>query len=194
MAFEIYTGTASSLNDIIDKMIEMWEFDESDTTSSVHTATYGNAVIKGQNQILFNGGTAVSPSSSIFSAGATFHVIKSDTAIMATWLYSNYMPAIVVGTLTNTDGSTGKGVLFQDPNQSLYAVMGEETNSQWSISSLIRTSDGVMQLVPYVSPVGGWYFDNCYWTIIDTSLVKQGKYIIGEDTFYIARRIAIKEE
>lgn len=194
MAFEIYTGTASSLNDIIDKMIEMWEFDESDTTSSVHTATYGNAVIKGQNQILFNGETAVSPSREIFSAGVTFHVVKSNTAIMATWLYANYPIAIVVGTLTNTDGTAGKGALFQDSNQYLYAVMGEESNSQWSISSIFRTSDGIMQLIPYVTPTGGWYFDNCYWTIVDTSFIKQGKYIIGEDTFYIARRIAIKEE
>ncbi|MBR1563361.1 MAG: hypothetical protein IJ645_09175, partial [Ruminococcus sp.] len=48
MEFQIYNGvldTNLTTNQIIDKAIEMWDFDSVDQTSTLHSATYGNVKI-----------------------------------------------------------------------------------------------------------------------------------------------------
>ena len=192
MAFEIYSGKGT-LNDIIDKMIEMWNFDSTDTTSSVHTATYGNAVIKGQHQILFNGETPVTPGGSeIFTSNSEFKIVKTDNSIMACWYYYNSYYCLLVGNVKNVDGTVGKGALARI-NGYYYAVTGTVTTSSFDYTSRTVADGLIAQLVPIVAS-GGWYFDNAYFKLVDDSIKKIGKYMVGDDVYYIHDITAIKEE
>jgi hypothetical protein len=67
------------------------------------------------------------------------------------------------------------------------------SSSQSNISDTFRTSEEITQLIPYVSAVGGWFFDNAYRLIMGASNQK-GKFSIDDGIFYIVNRCAIKEE
>ena len=198
MSMVVYNGTTSNnnpedMNEILDKLMEMWTFDDTDTESTYHSATYGNAKIKVSNQNgrfgLYNGDTEVNSNIGYYNQNV-YTIAKTDNAVMlmlgagsGTW------NVWIIGTLTNIDGTTGKGIIGVDSDSIWYAVMGDSVQS--SISDTLRASQDITQLVPYVSSVGGWYFDNALRMILGTTL--KGKYMLDNVTYYIAGRNAIKE-
>lgn len=199
MSMVVYNGTTSGntpaiMNTILDKLMDMWTFDDTDTESTYHSATYGNAKIKVSNQDgrigLYNGNTVVNSDIGYYNQNV-YTIAKTDNAVMlmlgagsGTW------DVWIIGTLTNIDGTTGKGIIgVIGSNSNWYAVMGDSVQS--SISDTLRASSDITQLVPYVSSVGGWYFDNALRMILGTTL--KGKYMLDNVTYYIAGRNAIKE-
>jgi hypothetical protein len=202
MAFIIYNGTTSGnntsdMNEILDKLIEMWDFDSVDQESERHSATYGNAMIRTSTQ---NGRFAlelVDEAILIENLGYfnsnTYTIVKTDNAVMlALGAGSGIWDVWIIGTLTNIDGTTGKGIIgIAGSTGAWYAVLGDST--QANVTDTLRTSQDIAQLVPYVSTQGGWYFDNAYRLLIAQSAALKGKYQIGEDVYYIAGRSAIKE-
>lgn len=196
MAFEIYNGTGNGTA-MFTKLNEMWEFDSYDDTSGI-VATYGNAKFElPSSEILriYNGTTQI-VNQEAFYGNALFTIVKSESSIMLSWFYNQYIHTIIIGTLANADGtSTGKGIVFTDGlnnNSPYYMVAG--TNADSSISNVLRQTDVLTQLTPQVSMREGWIFDNAYRSLYDTSGSKRGLYMIGSDRFYISGRAAIKEE
>ena len=196
MAFEIYNGTASTFTQVVDKLIEMWDFDSVDQESSEHTATYGNAKIGGINAVVrfYSNDTAIF-NSETFTAG-NYTIVKSDNAILVSWKYSSYTYTLIFGNLTNVDGTTGKGAILDNGRTSnycpYYLVAGENTDSNVSLAK--TNTDILIQLIPYVSRTGGWVFDNAYRVLFDTTDGRRGLYMIGDERFYISEWTAIKEE
>lgn len=209
MAFEIYNGTAadrtvSEMNKIIDKLAEMWEFDSVDETSTLHSVTYGDCVlsvnsshdgainITADGTSIFSSGYLV-----VFDAPYRYTIVKASNAIM---LSMNYDPGvfttIIIGTTTNINGGTGKGMLFADSSTSAYWEAGCGSTIQPQDSDTMRSSDtnGLIQLIPYAFSVGGWYFDNAYRVALAERTSNHGLYEIGNDRYYISMRTAIKEE
>lgn len=193
MAFEIYNGTGNGTT-MFQKLNEMWDFDSYDDTSGI-VATYGNAKFEiptaGSILRFYNGETSMY-NSELFQVNI-FTIIKTNTAIMLSWKYGNYSHTIVIGTITNVDGSTDKGAILTLGNSGNYYMVAG-TNGDTNISTSIITTDVLTQFVQQVSIFGGWIFDNAYRSIFDTSDNKRGLYMIGSDRFYISGRAAIKEE
>jgi hypothetical protein len=202
MAFIIYNGTTSGndtsdMNEILDKLMEMWDFDSVDQESERHSATYGNAMIRTSTQ---NGRFAlelVDEAILIENLGyynqGVYTIVKTDNAVMlALGAGSGTWHVWIIGTLTNIDGTTGKGIIgVIGDTGAWYAVLGDST--QANVTDTLRTSQDLTQLVPYVSTQGGWYFDNAYRLLIGLNNTLKGKYQIGEDVYYITGRSAIKE-
>jgi hypothetical protein len=202
MAFVIYNGTTSGntqsdMNEILDKLIEMWNFDSVDQSSAKHSATYGNAMIRTSTQDGRFALELVDEAILIENLGYynsnNYTIVKTDNAIMLILgAGSNINDVWIIGSLTNIDGTTGKGIVgVVGGTGAWYAVVGNSTQS--NITDTFRTSQDMTQLIPYVSTVGGWYFDNAYRMIIGLNSVLKGKYILGAETYYIAGRSAIKE-
>ena len=194
MAFNIYNGSATALEQIIDKLTEMWNFDSVDQEE--HTATYGNAKISGFRLgiTLYNGETSIYNAEAF--QGGNYTIVKSDNAILASWKYSSNTFTLIVGNLTNVDGTTGKGMCLCTGNTGMscpyYLVAGESADSNISFSRI--NTDVLTQLVPYVSVNGGWVFDNAYRVLFDTTNGRRGLYTIGNNRYYISEWTAIKEE
>lgn len=198
MAFEIYNGSAATFTQVVDKLIEMWEFDSVDQESAEHTATYGNAKIGGLNAVvrLYSNNTSIY-NAEAFTAG-NYTIVKSDNAILVSWRYSssNYTYTLIFGNLTNVDGTAGKGAILDTGRPSnlcpYYLVAGQNADSN---VTLARTNTDILtQLIPYVSRNGGWVFDNAYRTLYDTQDGRRGLYTIGNNRYYISEWTAIKEE
>lgn len=202
MAFVIYNGTTSGndtedMNEILDKLIEMWDFDEVDQESERHSATYGNAKIRTSTQDGRYALELVDEAILIENLGYynqnVYTIVKTDNAVMlALGAGSGTWDVWIIGTLTNIDGTTGKGIVgIAAGTGAWYAVLGDST--QMNITDTLRTSQDIAQLIPYVSASGGWYFDNAFRTLIAQSATLKGKYQVGEDVYYFAGRSAIKE-
>lgn len=202
MAFVIYNGTTSGndtedMNEILDKIIEMWDFDEVDQESERHSATYGDAMIRTSTQDGRFALELVDEAILIENLGYynqnVYTIVKTDNAVMlALGAGSGTWDVWIIGTLTNIDGTTGKGIVgIAAGTGAWYAVLGDST--QMNITDTLRTSQDIAQLIPYVSAEGGWYFDNAFRTIIAQSATLKGKYQVGEDVYYFAGRSAIKE-
>jgi hypothetical protein len=202
MAFVIYNGTTSGndtedMNEILDKLIEMWDFDSVDQESERHSATYGNAMIRTSTQDGRFALELVDEAILIENLGYynsnTYTIVKTDNAVMlALGAGSGTWDVWIIGKLTNIDGTTGKGIIgIVSGTGAWYAVLGDST--QANVTDTLRSSQDIAQLVPYVSTQGGWYFDNAYRLLIGLNNTLKGKYQIGEDVYYIAGRSAIKE-
>lgn len=193
MAFEIYNGTGNGTT-MFQKLNEMWDFDSYDDTSGI-VATYGNAKFEipttGSILRFYNDTTQIYNAEAF--QGGIFTIVKADTAIMLSWAYRSYTHTIIIGTLTNVDGSTGKGAVLTPGNSGNYYMVAG-TNADTNISTAFITTDVLTQFVQQVSIFGGWVFDNAYRSIFDTSDSKRGLYMIGSDRYYISGRTAIKDE
>jgi hypothetical protein len=183
------------MNEILDKLAEYWDFDSTDTTSTYHSVTYGNAKISSLNQAgrydLYNGELTIGSAIGYYNS-YTYTIIKTDSSVMlALGAGSGYYDIWIVGKITNVDGTTGKGIIGVQSDSNWYAVMGD--SSQSNVSDTFRASEEVTQLVPYVSSVGGWFFDNAYRLLIGLNSTLKGRFMLGDDVYYIAGRSAIKE-
>lgn len=206
MAFEIYNGVASGAtvagcNEIIDKIIEMWECDSSDTESAGHSATYGNCTIAtntsnaGRFIVTMNGET-LAASFQISSNNLSYKIVKAGSALI---LHINSSSAsntnvFVFGTITNIDGRIGKGALeVTAASQSTFYACTDDENTL-GVSDYLRTTDGLVQLAPYISTFKGWYFDTVYRVLAANNGTLVGEYAINGETYFIAYRTAIKDE
>lgn len=207
MAFEIYNGVASGAtvagcNEIIDKIIEMWDCDSSDTTSEGHSATYGNCTIAtntggttGAFTVTMNG-TTLTTAMQLSSSNLSYKVVKATNALLVyTNPYSNgNVNVFVFGTVTNIDGSTGKGALeVINLATAAFTACTDDENTV-NVSDTMRTTDGLVQLAPYISTFGGWYFDNAFRVYAANSYTNVGEYTINGENYFMAYRTAIKDE
>lgn len=203
MAFEIYNGTlSSSVNEIIDKLAEMWDFDSTDLESSSHSVTYGNAMLF-QNNALWQlalykteNGADTMIDYYTTASGRRYSIVAASDAVLISMESSNgSFATYIIGDLTNVDGTTGKGGLIVGDNDSAswYSVMGT-TIEQPGATETFRTSTEMSQLIPYVSSATGYYFDNAYRLTVGTTYRNRGVYTIGDNRYYISQRTAIKEE
>lgn len=205
MAFEIYNGQASgstqaAVNQIIDKLAEMWEWDSTDLESSNHSLTYGDVKISTAASSYFWGIALFKGNTQLIveikgTSDNRYTIVKSANAIMLSYGGGNTgtWTTLIVGTLTNINGNTGKGALMsKGSDNNWYAVVGDDTQS--NISDTMRTTDAITQLIPYVSDAGGWYFNNAFRMLMGWGTSLRGLYAIGNDRFYISQRTAIKEE
>lgn len=204
MAFEIYNGVASGAtvagcNEIIDKIIEMWDCDSSDTTSAGHSATYGNCTIAtntsntGRFTVTMNGET-MSTQFALTANNLSYKIAKTTNAIIVVVSAPNTgsINVFVLGTITNIDGSTGKGALEVTGAGNWNACTDDQNTL--NVSDSMRTTDGLVQLAPYVSTFKGWYFDTVYRVLAANNGTLVGEYAINGETYFIAYRTAIKDE
>ena len=199
MAFEIYNGIGDEPNSIIDKAIEMWGFDSSDTESSYHSATYGNVKIAKTNTNSL--ALYVDATHQVYddlTAGAHWTIVKSDSALLISFEKStNSFATIVVGTCTGSDGVQGKGGIYVTSANEAATYIGTD---DWSSghspadNTALRVSTELNQLVQVAAPQGKYYFNNAYRMILGISGTYRGLYTIGDDRYYISQRTAIKEE
>ena len=205
MAFEIYSGVVSGVtvagcNEIIDKIIEMWDCDSSDTTSEGHSATYGNCTIAantanaGRFIVTMNGET-VSAGLQLNSNNLSYKIIKTNGALI---LHINTASAsnvnvFVFGTITNIDGRAGKGALeVTAATAAAFSACTDDENTL-NVSDTMRTTDGLVQLAPYISTFKGWYFDNVYRVLAVNNATLVGEYTINGENYFVAYRTAIKD-
>jgi len=206
MAFEIYNGVASGAtvagcNEIIDKIIEMWECDSSDTTSEGHSATYGNCTIAanasnaGRFIVTMNGET-LTTSFQLTSNNLSYKIVKAGGALILNINTSSASGAnvFIFGTITNIDGSTSKGAIevTAATNATFYACTDDENSM--GVSDTMRTTDGLVQLAPYISTFKGWYFDNVLRVLAANNGTLVGEYNINGENYFIVYRTAIKDE
>ena len=196
MAFEIYNGVGDFANALA-KINEMWELDSYD--SSTNEATYGIATMNWEyNRLVVRAG-----GSSVFSADfvdTSYTIVKSAAAILLTWIYGsgserNTVGVLVLGTTTDEDGVTGKGLACKGGT---YSMKYMTTRVQAEYSDFTITSDGNNQLINLSSNSYSTHtFDSVYRLVI-TSFVNpnatMGKFTLKGDTYYIANYLAIKEE
>lgn len=207
MAFEIYNGVASDAavagcNEIIDKIIEMWDCDSSDTTSEGHSATYGNCTIStntgnaGRIIVTMNGETPSAAQPQLSSQNLSYKVVKTSNALL---LFINPSSAsgvnvFIFGSITNIDGSTGKGALAVIATaQAAFFACTDDQNTL-NVSDMMRATDGLVQLAPYISTFKGWYFDNVFRVYAANNYTNVGEYTINGENYFIAYRTAIKDE
>lgn len=206
MAFEIYNGVASGAtvagcNEIIDKIIEMWDCDSSDTTSEGHSATYGNCTIAtnaanvGGFTVTMNG-TTLSITMKLVSSNLSYKIVKATNALI---LYTNQQTngnvnVFIFGTITNIDGSTGKGALEVNNTAAAQFAACTDDENTLNVSDTMRTTDGLVQLAPYISTFKGWYFDNAFRVYAANNYNNVGEYTINGENYFMAYRTAIKEE
>lgn len=206
MAFEIYNGVASGAtvagcNEIIDKIIEMWDCDSSDTTSEGHSATYGNCTIAasttsaGQFIVTMNG-TVIAMTMRLGGNNLSYKIAKATNALL---VYTNpqsngQINVFVFGTITNIDGSTGKGALEVNNTATAQFTACTDDENTLSVSDTMRTTDGLVQLAPYISTFKGWYFDNAFRVYAANNYTNVGEYTINGENYFIAYRTAIKDE
>ena len=200
MAFEYYSGSGNA-NAIINKLIEMWDFDSSDTTSSDHSATYGNAqIISGSNNLFVQTVRETTSGLAIFCSYTAFKIIKATNSIMVCIDYNGYYGAIIIGNLTNSDGQSSKGIFGHNAQSTEIASIMGASAIQSKIQFTPKTSDTLTQLVPMAAPTfGDWYFENGYRieiaTVSSTILNgTHGLYDIGGEKYYFAGNVAIKED
>jgi hypothetical protein len=191
MAFEIYNGVGDFANALA-KINEMWELDSYD--SSTNESTYGIARIYGSNYA-----SIVTENSQIFSisfdSSTSYTIVKTATAILLTWLYGSEVSVIILGTTTDDNGITGKGVACKGKNYSLNYMT---TRLQATYSDFTNTSDGNNQLINLSSNSYSTHtFDSVYRLVIKSFVnanATMGKFTLKGDTYYIANYLAIKEE
>lgn len=191
MAFEIYNGVGNFANALA-KINEMWELDSYD--SSQNDATYGIAEIYGSNSaaILVPGSEIFSCS---FASGTSYTIVKTATAILLAWIYSGEVSVIILGTTTDENGITGKGVACKGYNYNLKYMT---TRVQAYYSDFTLVSDGNNQLIKLSSNQYSTHtFDNVYRltikSFVNTNAI-MGKFTLKGDTYYLANYLAIKEE
>ena len=199
MAFEIYNGSfphgADMGNTMIDKLAEMWDFDEVDTSSSLHYVKYGNAKLINNNSgllaIVDNDGIGYM---GYYSGSSSYTIVKTVNSILLTWLYNNNAAqySVIIGNLRNA----GKGIVGMTAT-SMYAIMDEYRTVNVAIP--YRQTIAGTQLIDILSTDGSLVLTNGYEVIAmpyDSSVGYEikGEYYVGEQKFYIAGRAAIKEE
>lgn len=196
MAFEIYNGNGTT-NDIIDKIIEMWDFDSYDQESSYHSATYGNGKITAQNNgLVIQTVTGTNIGDLPSYSTSDFKIIKTENSIMISILYYNEYYAAIIGNLAGPNTNKNKGICVIN-SYKVYSVMGEDANQSY-IQITPATSDTLVQLIPIAATkYGDYYFRNAYRIIISpfaNTMAIEGKYLINNNTYYISGGLAIKEE
>ena len=206
MAFEIYNGVASGAtvagcNEIIDKIIEMWECDSSDTTSEGHSATYGNCTIatnatNASNFTVTMNGTTLTTTMRLATNNLSYKIVKATNALLV-YINPNSSGSVnvfIFGTITNIDGSTGKGALeVLNTAQTAFNACTDDENTL-NVSDTMRITDGLVQLAPYISTFKGWYFDNVFRVYAANNYTHVGEYTINGENYFIAYRTAIKDE
>ena len=209
MAFEIYegiiTGTnITAANQMIDKLIEMWNFDDvSQSEGEYHSATYGNIYLFGSSGnmcIGVSGSTNANFQATLPNANVgsnSFVIVKAQNSIMLAWTSNNQWSSVIIGNIKSVDGDTSKGMLGYNRNYNfVYPAYNDALQNNLSINSL--TTNKGTQLVPVMAE-NGYYLDNGYRILASkTSLTNlshiYGQYMIGDDKYYVAGGLAIKEE
>ncbi|MBR1422633.1 MAG: hypothetical protein IJ571_04220 [Ruminococcus sp.] len=189
MAFETYTGYFTNISAVLQKLSEMWEFDSVESNAY----TYGNAVLKPDSSLLYNGDTAVGANYN-WSNSQYCTIAKTDKAVIVSTFYDNKPQAIVLGTVTNEAGEVSKGGMTNiryTGTGTNYAVMG--SNNSFNVGDTYRTTDGLTQLVPFISTTGGWCFEKVFKVIAGSSTEKSGIFNIGGERYFISGHTAIKE-
>lgn len=209
MAFEIYegiiTGTyEAATNQMIDKLIEMWNFDEvSQTEGFYHSATYGSIKLFGADGnmcIGVSGSSSANFRASLPTASVgsnSFVIVKAQNSIMLAWKVNDQWSSVIIGNIKSVDGNISKGMLGYNRDYNfVYPAYNDALQNNLSINSL--TTNKGTQLVPVMAE-NGYYLDNGYRILAsETSLTNLayicGQYMIGDDKYYIASGLAIKEE
>lgn len=205
MEFQIYNGVLDinlTTNQIIDKAIEMWDFDSVDQTSTLHSATYGNVKIgcdSGNTHYGVEIYTNVAGSRQYMAVDGSYRytLVKSDNALLISMEGSNGWETIVIGNTTGTDGVKGKGGFYATSNANSAIYIGTDnwsSGSSAAFSDTCKTTDGLTQLVPIAAPYGGFYFANVYRVHMAQATGSKGLYTKDGDRYYISHRTAIKEE
>lgn len=209
MAFEIYEGiiTGNNIvagNQMIDKLIEMWNFDEVSQTEGVyHSATYGNIYLFGSSGnmcIGVSGSTSANYQATLPNANVgsnSFVIVKAQNSIMLAWMNNNKWSSVIIGNIKSVDGDISKGMLGYNKDYNYVSpTYHNAPQNDLSINSL--TTNKGTQLVPVMAE-NGYYLDNGYRILASkTSLTNLslicGQYMIGDDKYYITGGLAIKEE
>lgn len=191
MAFEIYNGTVNDPNTIIDKLIEMWEFDSTDQTGNNHSATWGNyKVYRSSNNVCIGDGNQAPFQVPVSSS--PFRIIKTPKAIMATWSYNNLWKTVIIGNIYKANGTQSKGIIGCESN-SLSAAFDRDLLANFSYTALRTNND--IQLIPHVAQ-NDYYMDQVYRIVacnFQTIGAISGKYKIGDDLYYISNLLALKD-
>ena len=202
MAFEIYNGllTGSDTengNTMIDKLAEMWDFDEVDTSSSLHYVRYGNNAKLMNNSLQL---LAIAENDGIgfmgyYSTATSYTIVKATNSILLTWEHDSAQYAVIIGDLR--DG--GKGIVGLT-DSAFYSIM-EDAAMYVTRNVTIpyrQTLEGT-QLIDILSDSGCLVMENGYQVIAmpyRSNMAKsiKGKYSINDLNYYIAGSAAIKEE
>ena len=210
MEFQIYNGVLDrnlTTNQIIDKAIEMWDFDSVDQTSTLHSAAYGNVSIgcdSGNTHFgveIYTDGTKSQRQYMAVGGSYRYTLVKSDNALLISMEGSSSWETIVIGNTTGTDGVKGKGGFYANSNANSAIYIGTDNWSSGSSAAFndnCKITDGLIQLVPIAAPYGGFYFDNAYRVNMAQATGNKGLYVVDGDSdgsrYYISHRTAIREE
>ena len=212
MAFEIYEGiitgnNITAANQMIDKLIEMWNFDDvSQSEGQYHSATYGNIYLFGETSysgkmcIGVSGSTSANFQATLPNANVgsnSFVIVKAQNSIMLAWKINDQWSSVIIGNIKSVDGNISKGMLGYNRDYNfVYPAYNDALQNNLSINSL--TTNKGTQLVPVMAE-NGYYLDNGYRILASTTSLTNlavicGQYMIGDDKYYIASGLAIKEE
>lgn len=202
MAFEIYNGVLTGSdtengNIMIDKLAEMWDFDEVDTSSSLHYVRYGNNAKLMNNSLQL---LAIAENDGIgfmgyYNGATSYTIVKTTNSILLTWEYNSAQYAVIIGNLR--DG--GKGIVGLT-DSAFYSIM-EDAAMYVTRNVTIpyrQTLEGT-QLIDILSDSGCLVMENGYQVIAmpytsSVARIIKGEYSVNGQGYYIAGRAAIKEE
>ena len=197
MEFQIYNGVLDinlTTNQIIDKAIEMWDFDSVDQTSTRHSATYGNVKIGCDSGNTHYG---VEIYTDVTGSNRQYTAVGGSYRLLISMEGSSSWETIVIGNTTGTDGVKGKGGFYANSNANSAIYIGTDNWSSGSSAAFTdncKITDGLIQLVPIAAPYGGFYFANVYRVHMAQATGNKGLYTKDGDRYYISHRTAIKEE
>ncbi len=205
MAFEIYNGVLTGSdtengNTMIDKLAEMWDFDEVDTSSSLHYVRYGsNAKLMNNSlQLLAIAGSDGIGFMGYYSGATSYTIVKAANSILLTWKHDSAQYAVIIGDLR--DG--GKGIVGLTDSAFYSITEGAEATTTHVTRNVTipyrQTLEGT-QLIDILSDSGCLVMENGYQVIAmpynsSTARIIKGEYSVNGQGYYIAGRAAIKEE
>lgn len=200
MAFEIYNGTGTGFNALA-KLNEMWDFDTYDDSGSTHIATCGNVKLEATSTYMY---LKTLSGTTLFEnrlSGLAFKIVKATNAIVLFWTYNNEPQVIVLGTMTDLSGNVGIGGVSRNGSTgNVVYITSEQQRAITSQQVGNLMSDTITQIIPITSnKTGSFTFDNIYFLFVTTITDPYpgsiaGMYKIGDDSYYLANCILIKEE
>jgi hypothetical protein len=212
MAFEIISGAAADVNDLVDALAANWEFDTEDTTSTYHSVTWGAVTISRDDSARLS---IAKGSQVIFipahDASSSYTIYKASNALLMCVKYSGSVIngnsyCIVITRATSLSDGTSKEKLvlidkccyYQSNLYNIYApgwASDTSYNTNFEIyAGQYKTSSVSTQVYPFVLPRNGYQADNAYHVAMSLQGPLLTQVTFGGETYAICYGLAIKEE
>lgn len=197
MAFEVITGTYSSGNDMIDALIDAWDFDSTDQTSATHSADWGTMRLTCYDQtyisLYLNGSFVSNGSISLGSTGGTYTIYKTANTLLC--VVGDGALVLTTGVSVEDETDTDKITAMIHGNYIFVCGGGglwQPSNSTTAVG-FVTTETSAVQVFPYMHPYGAYKCEDFCLVRVASSNSLNTRMYIGDELYYIYHVFAVKE-